>query len=174
MRAVASAAPGFIHPFNKRRGGQVSVSIAEGPEKKRARAARYNASDKGRARHRRYNQSEKGRARYKRYYDLNWFELNDDRDMRRLRQRIAERSALLYGEDEEDVRARLGRGSRAGTPTERRKRHEEALKLIDSRRTAEEREEERERKAKLREGMRAGLRFGGARSPAIESDVQIT
>jgi hypothetical protein len=141
----------------------VSVSIAEGPERKRARAARYNASDKGRARHRRYNQSEKGRARYKRYYDLSWFELNDDRYMRRLRQRIAERSALLYGENEEDVRARLGRGSR-----------EEALKLIDSRRTAEEREEERERKAKLREGMRAGLRFGGARSPAIESDVQIT
>jgi hypothetical protein len=105
----------------------------------RARDARYNASEKGRARHRRYNQSEQGLARYKRYYDLNSFELNYDRDARRRRQRIAELSALLYGADAQEGRAKLGRGSANGTPTERRKRMEELARLVASRRSGEER-----------------------------------
>jgi hypothetical protein len=149
----------------------VSDSIA-GPDKKRAQAARYSASERSRARHRRYNQSEKGLARYKRYYELNAFELNHDRYMRRLRERIAERSALLYGADADEVRESLGHGSRSGTPTERRKRMEELQKLVDSRKTAKEREAEREREATLRERARAMLRFGGARSRAIAGDIQ--
>lgn len=130
------------------------MSMTEEQDKKRAQAARYNASEKGRARHRRYNQSEKGLARYTRYYELNAFELNFDRYMRRLRQRIAERSELLYGLDAKEVRARLdGQASSRGTPTERRKRNEELQRLIDSRRTPEELEREAKRRAELRTSL---------------------
>jgi hypothetical protein len=121
---------------------------AERAARKRARDARYNASEKGLARHRRYNQTEQGLARYKRYYELNWIELNFDRSMRRLRQRIAERSALLYGANAEEVRASLGRGSKNGTPTERRKRTEELERLVASRRTVQERRPSTEPTAK--------------------------
>lgn len=140
----------------------MSVSIAERQE--RAQAARYNASEKGRARHRRYNRSEKGLARYKRYYDLNWFELNLDRDARRRRQRIAELSALLYGADAEEVRASLGRGSSRGTPTERRKRNEELEQLFASRRITEKNEEPTS-------APKAKLTFGGRRATSSEIEA---